>query len=157
MRFRRSAAGAAGNHLALTLISGLLLFASFGATSASADDKPLFSPRPTKDPEASKRHCEGTGVFSMLIKKNGEVQGVMIQASTGNVFLDADVINTFLRWRFNQDAKSFITIAVSFKADVDTAFYPVGKLPRWSSNPRLPAVFTQSITPGKLHQQLPIY
>jgi TonB family protein len=133
-----------------------MLLAFFTVTSVRADDKPLVAPRPTKDPIASKKHCQGTGVFSMIIKKSGEVQGVMVESSTGNVFLDADVINTFLRWRFKSDTKSFITITVLFKADDDTAFYPVGNLPR-PLNPKLPAVFTESITPGKLNQWFPIY
>ena len=45
------------------------LFASFGVKCLRADDKPLFAPRPTKDAMASKKHCQGAGIFGMDVDK----------------------------------------------------------------------------------------
>jgi len=75
-----------------------VLFASFGITCLRADDKPLFAPRPTKDPMASKKHCQGAGIFEMVVEKpSGKVKEVFVRSSTKDLFLDADVINTFLQ------------------------------------------------------------
>jgi hypothetical protein len=103
------------------------LFASLVITGLLADDKPLFAPRPTKDPIASKKHCQGAGIFQMAVDKpSGKVKAVLVGSSTNDVFLDAAVINTFLQWRFKLNTQSLVTIVVAFTADKDTAFYPVG-------------------------------
>jgi len=48
-----------------------------------ADDKPLFAPRPTKDPVASKKHAQGAGIFEMIVDKpSGKVQEVWVRSST---------------------------------------------------------------------------
>jgi hypothetical protein len=73
-----------------------VLFASPVITDLRADDKPPFAPRPTKDPIASKKHCQGAGIFQMAIDKpSGKVKAVLVGSSTNDVFLDAVVINTF--------------------------------------------------------------
>jgi hypothetical protein len=72
-----------------------MLFASLVITDLRADDKPLFAPRPTKDPIASKKHCQGAGIFQMAVDKpSGKVKAVLVGSSTNDVFLDAVVINT---------------------------------------------------------------
>jgi hypothetical protein len=45
-----------------------VLFVSVGITSLRADDKPLFTPRPTKDPVASKKHSQGAGIFEIILR-----------------------------------------------------------------------------------------
>jgi hypothetical protein len=78
-----------------------VLFASFPITCLRADEKPLSARRPTKDAMASKNHAQGAGIFEMMVDKpSGKAQGVYVRSSTKNLFLDADVINTFLQWRF---------------------------------------------------------
>jgi hypothetical protein len=131
-----------------------------------ADDKPLAAPRPTKDPEASKKHAQGSGVFVMTINKpSGKVTCVGVRSSTGNVFLDVDVINTLLQWRFKSNVtghpctsctatESEISLPVTFTADSDAAVYPVGRAP---SHRGIPGCFSGPLTPGKLNQLFPIY
>ncbi len=63
----------------ITFMKNLLvvtvLFASFTITNLRADDKPLFAPRPTKDAMASKKHCQGAGIFEMVVDKpSGKVK-----------------------------------------------------------------------------------
>jgi TonB family protein len=88
-----------------------VLFVSFPITCLRADDKPLFAPRPAKDPMASKKHCQGAGIFEMIIDKpSGKVKGVFVRSSTNDVFLDADVINTFSQWRFKPNTQSSVTL-----------------------------------------------
>jgi hypothetical protein len=127
-----------------------VLFSSFYTTCLRADEKPLFAPRPTKDPMATKKHCQGAGKFGMIIDKpSGEGKGVYVLSSTNDVILDADVINTFLQWRFKPNTLSSLEIVVAFTADKDAAFYPVGVHPR---NYGIPYPFKEAITPAKLWQ-----
>jgi hypothetical protein len=56
-----------------------VLFVSFPITCLRADDKPLFAPRPTKDPMASKKHRQGAGIFEMIIDKPlGKVKEIVV-------------------------------------------------------------------------------
>ena len=104
-----------------------VFFVSLPITCLRADDKPLFAPGPTKDPMASKKHCQGAGTFEMIVDKpSGKVKGVFVRSSTNDVFLDADVVNTFLQWRFKPNTQSSVKIVVAFTAENDAAFYPVG-------------------------------
>ena len=106
------------NLLVLTVV-----FASFPITCLRADEKPLSAPRPTKDAMASKNHAQGAGIFEMMVDKpSGKVQVVYVRSSTKNLFLDADVINTFLQWRFTPNKQSSVPIVVTFTGDNDTAF-----------------------------------
>jgi hypothetical protein len=135
------------NRLILTVLLVL-----FPITCLRADDKPLFAPRPTKDPMASKKHCQGVGIFEMIVDKPlGKVKGVFVRSSTNDVFLDADVINTFLQWRFKPNTQSSVKIVVAFTADKDDAFYPVGQTVR-STNRGIPARFDEPVAPAKLWQ-----
>jgi TonB family protein len=132
------------------ILTGLV--ASSAASLLYADDKPLFAPRPVKNATASKQHCQGAGIFEMVVDKpSGKVKEVFVRSSTNNVLLDADVINTLLQWRFQPNSESSIRIPVAFTADNDTAFYPVGQAAR-ITNRGLPYPFKASITPGKLWQ-----
>jgi TonB family protein len=127
-----------------------ILFVLFGITCLRADEEPLFAPRPTKDPMASKKHCQGTGIFEMVIDKpSGKVRGVFIRSSTNDVFLDADVINAFLQWRFKPNAQSSVKILVMFTADNDTASYPVVRKLH-PTNRGYPVPFKEPITPTYL-------
>jgi hypothetical protein len=129
-----------------------LLFASSALMVVTADDKPLFAPRPTKDAKASNEHCQGAGIFQMIIDKpSGKVKEVFVRSSTKNILLDADVINTFLQWRFKANTASSVTIAVTFTADKDTGFYPAGDNVH-ASNRGLPISFKEPVAPGKLWQ-----
>src|SRR5215211_4677437 len=130
-----------------------IMFASFGTGVAHGDEKPLFAPRPAKDAMASKKHSQGAGIFTMQIDKpSGKVKGVLLASSTGDVFLDCDVINTFLKWRFKPNTESFITIVVAFTADKDMAFYPVDRTVR-ATNRGMHVPFTEPVEPAKLWQQ----
>src|SRR5437867_5560466 len=92
-----------------------VLFALLALTLSGAGDMPLSAPTPAKDPKASKQHCYGTGIFEMIVDKpSGKVEAVFVRSTTKNVLLDADVINTFLQWRFKPNTKSFVKIAVVF-------------------------------------------
>ena len=52
-----------------------VLFVSFPIACLRADDKPLVAPRPTKDPMASKKRCQGAGIFEMIVDKpSGKVK-----------------------------------------------------------------------------------
>jgi len=132
-----------------------VLLASLVITGLPADDKPLFAPRPTKDPIASKKHCQGAGIFQMAVDKpSGKVKAVLVGSSTNDVFLDAAVINTFLQWRFKLNTQSLVTIVVAFTADKDTAFYPVGSKIH-PTNRGFPVPFDAPVTPAKLWQWFP--
>jgi len=132
-----------------------VLFATFGMTRLRADDKPLFAPRPTKDAMASKKHCQGAGIFGMDVDKpSGKVKGVFLWTSTKDVFLDADVINTFLKWRFKPNTLLPINILVAFTADKDVAFYPVAHTVHATASGILKP-FTAPVTPAKLWQLFP--
>jgi TonB family protein len=132
-----------------------VLFASFPITCLYADEKPLSAPRPTKDAMASKNHAQGAGIFEMIVdKSSGKVQGVYVRSSTKNLFLDADVINTFLQWRFKPNTQSSVTIVVAFTADKDTAFYPVGHTVH-AMNRGFPVPFKEPVKPEKLWQWFP--
>ncbi len=89
-----------------------VLFASFPITCMRADEKPLSAPRPKKDAMASKNHAQGAGIFEMMMvdKPSGKVQVVYVRSSTKNLFLDADVINTFLQWSFKPNTQSSVPI-----------------------------------------------
>jgi TonB family protein len=128
-----------------------ILLVSFPIICLRADDKPLFAPRPIKDPTASKKHCQGAGMFQMIVDKpSGKVKGVFVRSSTNDVLLDADVINTFLQWRFKPNTQSSVKIVVAFTADKDAAFYPVG--PTVPTHRGIPARFDEPIAPGNLWQ-----
>jgi hypothetical protein len=76
---------------------------------------------------------------------------VFVRSSTKNVLLDADVINTFLQWRFKPNTASSLTIVVAFTADKDTAFCPTdGNI--HATNRGIPISFKEPIAPGKLWQ-----
>lgn len=63
------------------------LFASLVITGLLADDKPLFAPRPKKDPIARKKHCQGAGIFQMAVDKpSGKVKAVLVGSSTKTVY-----------------------------------------------------------------------
>jgi len=129
-----------------------ILFVSFSITIVHADDKPLFAPRPAKDPVASKKHSRGAGIFEMIVDKpSGKVQEVWVRSSTKDVLLDADVINTFLQWRFKPNTQSFVRIVVAFMADKDAALYPVGHTIH-ATNRGLPVSFKEPIASAKLWQ-----
>jgi hypothetical protein len=133
------------------LILTVMVF-SFGVTCLHADEKPLFAPRPTKDSMASKKHSQGAGIFEMIVDKpSGKVKGVWVRSSTLDPFLDADVINTFLQWRFKPNTESSVKIVVAFNADKDAAFYPVGHTTH-ATNSGIPWSFDRPITPAKLWQ-----
>jgi len=132
------------------LLTALLV--SFPITCLRADVKPLFAPRPTKDPMASKKHCQGAGIFEMIVDNpSGKVKKVFVRSSTNDVFLDADVIDTFLQWRFKPNTQSSVKIVVAFTADQDTAFYPVGQAVP-PSHRGIPVPFDEPIAPAKLWQ-----
>ena len=134
------------------LLVVIVLFAPSALTLLGTDDKPLFAPRPAKDAKASQEHCEGAGIFQMIVDRpSGKVKEVFIRSSTKNVLLDADVINTFLQWRFKPNTASSVTIAVAFTADKDTAFYPAGDNIH-ARNRGIPLSFKEPIAPGKLWQ-----
>jgi len=134
------------------LIIRIILFVSFGITSLRADDKPLFAPRPTKDPVASKKRSQGTGIFEIIVEtSSGKVQAVWVRSSTNDVLLDADVINTFLQWRFKPNTQSFVRLVVAFTADNDAAFYPIVRTFH-PTNRGLPMPFTEPVAPAKLWQ-----
>jgi len=129
-----------------------VLFVSFPIACLRADDKPLVAPRPTKDPMASKKRCQGAGIFEMIVDKpSGKVKRVFVRSSTNDVFLDADVINTFLQWRFKPNTQSSVKIVVAFTADNDAAFYLVGQ-PVRPINRGVPTPFDEPIAPAKLWQ-----
>jgi hypothetical protein len=129
-----------------------VLFASFGIACLRADDKPLFAPRPTKDPMASKKHCQGAGIFELIVDKaSGKVKGVFVRSSTNDVFLDTDVINTFLQWRFKPNTQSSVKIVVAFTADKDAAFYPVARTFR-PTNRGIHKPFDEPVAPAYLWQ-----
>ncbi len=135
------------NFLVLTVV-----IASFLVARLHADDKPLFAPRPTKDTMASKKHCQGTGIFEMVVDRpSGKVKEVFVRSSTKDVFLDADVINTFLQWRFKPNTQSSVRIVVSFTADKDAAFYPVSSTTHPTNHGML-VPFKEPIAPAKLWQ-----
>ncbi len=78
---------------------------------------------------ASKKHCQGAGIFELIVDKaSGKVKGVFVRSSTNDGFLDADVISTFLEWRFKPNTQSSVKIVVAFTADKDAALYPVGNI-----------------------------
>jgi hypothetical protein len=132
-----------------------VLFVSFPITCLRADDKPLFAPRPTKDPMAREKHCQGAGIFEMIVdKSSGKVKGVFVRSSTNDVFLDADVINTFLQWRFKPSTQSSVKIVVAFTAEKDAAFYPVGHTVH-PTNHGFPAPFDEPVAPAILWQWFP--
>ena len=131
------------------------LFALFGIRCLRGDDRPLFAPRPTKDPMASKKHCQGAGIFELIVDKaSGKVKGVFVKSSTNDVFLDADVINTFLQWRFKPNTQSSVKIVVAFTADKNAALYPVGNTVH-PTNRGFPAPFDKPVKPEKLWQWFP--
>jgi hypothetical protein len=82
-------------------------------------------------------------------KPLGKVKGAFVRSSTNNIFLDADVINTFLQWRFKPNTHSSVKIVVAFTADKDEAFYPVGPKIH-PTNRGLPWRFDEPVTPVKL-------
>ena len=132
-----------------------VLFVSLSIKCVHADDKPLFAPRPTKDPVASKKHAQGVGIFEMIVDKpSGKVQEVWVRSSTKDVLLNADVVNTFLLWRFKPNTQSFVRIVVGFTADKDAALYPVGHTTH-ATNRGLPAPFKEPIAAAKLWQWFP--
>jgi hypothetical protein len=140
-----------GAMIALTknLLVLTVLFA-FPITCLRADDKPLFAPRPTKDPKANKDRARGAGIFEMIVDKpSGKVKEVFVRSSTKNVLLDADVINTFLQWRFKPNTQSFVKIVVAFTADSDTAFYPAGRTMH-ATNRGIPMSFKEPVAAAKL-------
>jgi hypothetical protein len=127
-----------------------VLFVSLPITYLRADDKPLFAPRPTKDPMASKKHCQGAGIFEMIVDKpSGKVKEVFVRSSTTDLFLDADTINTLLQWRFKPNTKSSVKIMIAFTADSDAAFYPVGHTMH-ATNHGIPWPFKEPIAPAML-------
>src|SRR6266496_4848302 len=131
------------------------LIASSAASLLYADDRPLFAPRPVKDATASKQHCQGAGIFEMIVDKpSGKVKEVFVRSSTNDLFLDADVINTFLQWRFKSNTQSSVKVVVAFTADNDTAFYPVGHNIH-STNRGILWPFKEPIAPAKLWQWFP--
>ena len=131
-----------------------VLFA-FPITCLLADDKPLFAPRPAKDPKASKDHAQGAGIFQIIVDKpSGKVREIFVRSSTKNVLLDADVINAFLQWRFKPNTESSVKIVVAFTADKDTAFYPVGSTIH-ATNRGFPISFKEPVKPEKLWQWFP--
>jgi hypothetical protein len=84
-------------------------------------------------------------------KPSGKVTAVFIRSSTKNVLLDADVINTFLQWRFKPNTESSVKIVVSFTANSDAALYPVGHTMH-ATNRGIPWPFNEPIAPAKLWQ-----
>jgi len=46
-----------------------VLFVALSITCLHADDKPLFAPRPVKDPVASNKHSQGAGIFEIIVDK----------------------------------------------------------------------------------------
>jgi TonB family protein len=136
-------------------ISLVVTVLSAGFTRLCADEKPLLAPRPTKDAKASKSHAQGAGIFDITVDKaSGNVSSVHVRTSTNNVMLDADVINTFLQWRFKPNAQSGVTIVVAFTADNDSAYYPVVRSLR-ATNRGLPVDFKEPVKPEKLWQWFP--
>jgi hypothetical protein len=130
----------------------MVLFVSLSIKCVHADDKPLFAPRPAKDPVASKKHSQGVGIFEMIVDKpSGKVREVWVRSSTKDVLLDADVINTFLRWRFKPNTQSFVRIVVAFTGYKDAALYPVGHAAH-ATNRGLPVPFKEPIAAAKLWQ-----
>jgi TonB family protein len=124
-------------------------------TLLSADEKPLFAPRPTKGAKASKTHAQGAGIFDIAVDKaSGKVTSVHVRSSTNNVMVDADVMNTFLQWRFKPNTQYGVTIVVAFAADSDTAYYPVVHSLRATSR-GLPVDFKEPVKPEKLWQWFP--
>ncbi len=104
---------------------------------------------------ASKKHCQGAGIFEMIVDKpSGKVKEVFVRSSTNDLFLDADVINTFLQWRFKSNTQSSVKVVVAFTADNDTAFYPVGHNIH-STNRGILWPFKEPIAPAKLWQWFP--
>jgi len=127
----------------------------FPITCLRADDKPLFAPRPTKDPKASKEHAQGAGIFEIIVDKpSGKVREIFVRSSTKNVLLDTDVINAFLQWRFKPNTESSVKIIVAFAADNDTALYPVGSTIH-TTNRGFPISFKEPVKPEKLWQWFP--
>ena len=100
---------------AATGLAEPLSCATVALTLVAADDKPLFAPRPTKDAKASNEHCQGAGIFQMIIDKpSGKVKEVFVRSSTKDLFLDADVINTFLQWRFKPNSLTEVQLPMFF-------------------------------------------
>lgn len=122
-----------------------------------ADDKPLFAPRPTKDAMANKNHAQGAGIFEMVVDKlSGEVQRIYVRSSTKNLFLDVDVISTFLQWRFKPNTQSSVTLVVPFTADNDTASYPVGRSIH-ATNRGFPISFKEPVKPRNYGNGFPSF
>jgi TonB family protein len=136
-------------------ISLALMVLGAEVTFLRAEEKPLFAPRPTKDPKASKTHAQGTGIFDIAVDKtSGKVTSVHVRSSTNNVMLDADVINTFLQWRFKPNSQSSVTIVVAFTAGNDSAYYPLVHSLQ-ATNRGLPVDFKEPIKAEKLWQWFP--
>jgi len=137
-------------HRYTLIISLTVIVLGADITFLRGDEKPLFAPRPRKDSKASENHAQGTGIFEMIVDKaSGKVSGVYVRCSTENLFLDTDVINTFLQWRFQPNRQSAVVLVVAFTADKDDAYYPVG--PRiHATNHGLPMLFKEPVKPEKL-------
>jgi len=101
---------------------------------------------------ASKKHCQGAGIFETVVDKpSGKVKEVFVGSSTKDVYLDADVINTFLQWRFKPNTQSSVKVLVEFPADKDLGLYPVGPTMH-PTNRGMPVPFNDPISPAKLWQ-----
>jgi hypothetical protein len=89
--------------------------------------------------------------YSKIVDKpSGKVKEVFVKSSTKDVLLDADVINTFLQWRFKPNTESAVKILVAFTSDKDASFYPTGDTR--PTNRGLPMGFREPVAPAKLWQ-----
>ena len=73
----------------------------------------------------------------------------MSDAARRVLFLDTDVINTFLQWRFQPNRQSAVVLVVAFTADKDDAYYPVGPSIH-ATNYGFSVLFKEPVKPEKL-------
>ena len=103
-----------------------LLFIALSAAAADpAKARALSIPKPTKLPEASRRHLAGSGRFLLQVDKtSGAVTSVSIVKSTGQPLLDQSAIQAFQKWRFAPGGPvKQANIVLTFTADSDVAQY----------------------------------
>jgi TonB family protein len=74
----------------------------------------LLDARPDYPYAARNQHMEGSGLFRLNIKPDGNVSSVTVLKSTGHALLDQAAIHAFRQWRFRPGYRDEIKIPIHF-------------------------------------------
>jgi len=85
------------------------------ATAAINKERTISAPQPDYPLAARQNRIQGSGIFRLVVKKDGRVSSIQVIKSTGSKILDHAAEKALLQWRFKPDTVQELNVPINFR------------------------------------------